>query len=64
MSKETDLIQRIGRRVQQEEYERLGDRVEAYGEILKDVYKALRAMRDELARLRSGAPPSGTIARY
>ena len=50
--------------MQQEEYERLEDRVEAYGEILKDVYKALRAMRDELARLRSGAPPSGTIARY
>ena len=57
-------MQRIGRRLQQEEYERLEDRVEAYGEILKDVYEALRAVSDELARLGSGAPPSGTIARY
>jgi hypothetical protein len=64
MSREADAVRRIGRRLQQDEYERLEDRVEAYGEILKDVHAALRAINEELVRLRSGGPPPGTVARY
>ena len=63
MPEENDPFARIERRLELHEYERIEDRVEAYGEMLRDVYEVLRILRDETSRLRRGEAPAGTTVR-
>jgi hypothetical protein len=59
-----DPFERVNRLQRIEDYERLEDRVAAQGEALLIMNEALRALRDEVVRLRRGDPPAGAVARY
>jgi len=60
----TDPFANLDRLIQVRDCERLEHSVEAYGEILVEMHRAMLVLRDELRRLQRGDPPSGTEVRY